>query len=56
MAVLLSRQLSGSGLKILPAVLEDCDIPSILADIRFADFRESYHDGFKEIYKALSGA
>jgi hypothetical protein len=49
----LSRKLSGNELKILPAVLEDCDIPSILADIRFADFRESYHDGFKEIFKAL---
>jgi TIR domain len=33
----LSRQLSGGQLKILPAVLEDCEIPSILADIKFAD-------------------
>ena len=51
----LSRKLSGNELNILPAVLEDCDIPSILADIRFADFRESYHDGFKEIFKELKG-
>jgi hypothetical protein len=49
----LSRQLSGGQLKILPAVLDECQIPSILADIKYADFRKSYHDGFKEIYKAL---
>jgi hypothetical protein len=49
----LSRQLSGGELRILPAVLEDCDIPSILADIKYADFRESYYDGFKQIYQAL---
>jgi TIR domain len=51
----LSRQLSGNGLSILPAVLEECEIPSILADIKYADFRESYYDGFKDIFKALKG-
>jgi hypothetical protein len=49
----LSGKLSGNELKILPALLEDCDVPAILADIKYADFREGYHDGFKEIYKAL---
>jgi hypothetical protein len=49
----LSRQLSQGELRILPALLEDCDIPPILADIKYADFRESYYDGFKDIYRAL---
>lgn len=49
----LSRQLSGGDLKILPAMLEECDVPAILADVKYADFRESYYEGFKEIYKAL---
>jgi hypothetical protein len=49
----LSRQLSGSNVRILPAILERCDVPSILADIKYADFTESYYSGFKEIYKAL---
>jgi hypothetical protein len=49
----LSRQLSGGELRILPVVLEECEIPSILSDIKYADFRESYYDGFKEIHKAL---
>jgi hypothetical protein len=49
----LGRQLSGNELKILPAVLEDCDVPPILADIKYADFREGYYDGFKAIHAAL---
>jgi hypothetical protein len=49
----LSRQLSGGDLKILPALLEECDVPPVLADIKYADFRESYYDGFNEIYRAL---
>jgi hypothetical protein len=49
----LSRQLSGTDLRILPALLRECEIPSILADIKYADFTKSYHDGFKQIYDAL---
>ncbi|SNS95982.1 TIR domain-containing protein [Tardiphaga sp. OK246] len=49
----LARQLSGTDIKILPALLEKCDIPPILADIKYADFTKSYHDGYKEIYNAL---
>jgi hypothetical protein len=49
----LSRQLSGNELKILPALLDDCEVPPILADIKYADFREGYYDGFKKIYQAL---
>jgi len=49
----LARQLSGSTLKILPVLLEDCLIPEIIADIKYADFREGYYDGFKQIYDAL---
>jgi hypothetical protein len=49
----LARQLSKHTIKILPVVLEDCDVPSILSDIKYADFRESYYDGFKQIYNAL---
>lgn len=38
----LSRQLSGHKLKILPALLEDCAIPEILSDLKYADFRKDY--------------
>lgn len=49
----LSRQLSEGGLRILPVLLEDCAVPAILADIKYADFREGYYEGFKQIYDAL---
>jgi hypothetical protein len=49
----LARQLSKHKIKILPALLENCAVPSILSDIKYADFRASYYDGFKQIYNAL---
>jgi hypothetical protein len=39
--------------KILPALLEDCEVPTILVDIKYADFRESYLDGFRQIHEAI---
>lgn len=52
----LAHQLSTTDVRILPILLENCDIPMILKDIKYADFRESYHDGLKEIVAALSAA
>ena len=49
----LSRQLSEGTIRILPVLLEECELPAILADIKYADFRESYNEGFKQIYDSL---
>jgi hypothetical protein len=49
----LARQLSGTSLRILPALLETCDIPAILADVKYADFTVDYHDGFIQVFNAL---
>jgi hypothetical protein len=49
----LSRHLKRDDLKILPVLIESCEIPAVLADIKYADFRESYHEGFRQIYEAL---
>lgn len=38
---------------ILPVLLKDCDIPILLTDIRWADFRKSYKSGKAELLKAL---
>lgn len=38
---------------ILPVLLKDCDIPVLLKDIRWADFRKSYESGKAELLKAL---
>ncbi|WP_374309917.1 toll/interleukin-1 receptor domain-containing protein [Dongia sp.] len=49
----LSRQLSGNMITILPVLIETCEIPEILADLKYANFSESYHDGLKELHAAL---
>jgi TIR domain len=50
----LYRYLSGSKTKVYPALIEECDIPPILSDIKFADFRRSYRDGLAELLKAVA--
>ena len=41
------------GITILPVLLKDCDIPILLKDIRWADFRKSYKAGKAELLRAL---
>lgn len=49
----MSRKLSGESVKLIPAKLANCPLPSILSDIKYADFVQSYQDGLNEIYAAL---
>ena len=53
MAIFLARQLSGTRLKILPALVKECEIPAILRDVRYADFRMEYNVGFKHLYDVI---
>jgi formylglycine-generating enzyme required for sulfatase activity len=39
---------------VLPILYRDCEIPSLIADKRYADFRKSYEFGFSEVLKALT--
>jgi hypothetical protein len=50
----LSRRLSGNSVLIIPARIEECELPTIMADIRYADFVEDYQAGLDEIASALS--
>jgi len=52
----LMRYLRSGSPKIYPVKIEACDIPSIIADIRYADFSESYTDGLENLLKSLSAA
>lgn len=52
----LMRQLSAAKVKVLPVLLEDCDIPPLLADIKYADFRTSFDRGLSQLLPALRGA
>lgn len=49
----LMRQLAKNDIKILPALIDNCDIPPILADIKYADFRGSYLDAFEAIVRGI---
>lgn len=49
----LARQLSGKEVIILPILLEECEIPEILADLKYADFTKSYSEGLAELSAAL---
>jgi hypothetical protein len=50
----LARQLAGSSITILPVLVEKCEVPAILADLKYANFAESYHDGLKELRAAIA--
>lgn len=50
----LARLLSGSNISILPALLEETPVPAILSDIKYADFRNSYSEGLRELATAIN--
>lgn len=52
----LNLQLSSTkkSLIIMPILIEDCEIPELLKDIRFADFSRSFTEGFRSLCKVLS--
>jgi TIR domain len=47
------RQLAGRGVQILPALLDDCEIPALLADVKYADFRNSFEAGYSDLLSAI---
>ncbi len=49
----LARQLSGVGVQILPARLSGGTLPSILADIKYADLVRDWADGVAAICTAI---
>jgi hypothetical protein len=51
----LMRQLGNDGIKILPVLLEPCDVPSLLADLKYADFGGSFEKGMTELVAAIRG-
>lgn len=51
----LGRQLQSHNIKVLPIVIEKCDLPPLIADIRYADFIESFEKGFNELLAGLQG-
>lgn len=50
----LARQLSGKGVMVIPIVVEDCDIPQLLAGTKYVDLRNDFEHGFRELSDALT--
>ena len=49
----LMSSLDDRGIRVLPVVIENCDIPMLLRDTKFADFRTNYQQGLNELIEAL---
>jgi hypothetical protein len=49
----LMRQLGNSSIGVLPVLIESCQVPPILSDIRYADCRDNAERGMAELLAAL---
>ena len=47
------EKLSGSGVFILPILVEDCDVPPLLLDRRYANFKEDPESAYLELTDAI---
>jgi hypothetical protein len=39
--------------RLLPVILDDCEVPNPLRDLKYADFRKSYQTGLKAVTNSL---
>jgi hypothetical protein len=51
----INMQISSDSLKVLPVLLEKCDIPPLLRDIKYADFTQSFETGVNQLISGLQG-
>jgi len=49
----LMRQLGDHKISILPVLIDDCRLPPLIADIKYADFRTSFDRGFSDLLRAI---
>ncbi|MGC1306413.1 MAG: toll/interleukin-1 receptor domain-containing protein [Phormidesmis sp.] len=54
LSAILMRQLDGHNVKILPVMIEDCEVPTTLIDIKYIDFRRDFQDGIITLMKVLA--
>ena len=52
--IALARQIKDKHIKVIPCLLEDCDIPVFLEPIAYADFRLSFARGIEELLPAIT--
>ena len=51
--IALARQIADKAIKVIPCLLEDCEIPVFLQPIYYADFRGSFEHGIAELLPAI---
>lgn len=49
----LLRHLSGQNVAILPVIVDKCEIPNALQNIKYIDLSEDYHEGFIQLIGSL---
>jgi hypothetical protein len=50
----LMKQLSKKSVKVLPILYKDCEIPDIIIDLKYADFRHVYGEGMDSLIEVLN--
>jgi predicted nucleotide-binding protein len=50
------KEINKNKVFILPILIEDCAVPSMISDKKYADIRKSYRKGINEILKVLKEA
>lgn len=52
----LMKQLQDKSITVIPLLREDCKIPVLLADIKYADCRRSFDEGFQQMIDGIIGS
>jgi hypothetical protein len=50
----LAKQLSGQGVLIIPVLVEDCEIPTLLSETKYVDLRDHFEEGFRRLSDSLA--
>jgi len=53
--LVLSRRMSEGKVRIIPVLIEDCEIPAFVADLKRVDFNKSFEEGFEELSRGIFG-
>jgi hypothetical protein len=49
----LMKQLANNSIRVIPLLREDCAIPMLLSDIKYADFRKNFDSGLQEMVEGV---
>ena len=49
----LMKQLGSNSIRVIPLLREDCALPALLSDIKYADFRKDFDNGLQEMFEGI---